>query len=448
MTEDLVPVPDGALSWKISGDGKKWVFTIDPAFKDDSGLGVSATDWVQCLENYRVGKPESLLASAFPNWKGTKVLGADQVVLELSQPDPYLAQNLSLVKFFRLKGESAVCAEPVEKSEFIASGMFRQKGPWNSNPRTQLWIESREGKPIDIEIRFVSDDQSRTLQLLSGQVDFLQNGVSLSKTNWIKATKSDLFGIIEREGVNVSYLAFNLKDPLLKNREVRQALAYAIDRAPIVHYKMQDLAEVATGFLSPALPEYPGPQTAISFDPLKAETLLDQAGFPRKGNDRMRLSVHYRTTSVREGYEMGMMLKDQWKKIGVDLIIDVVEPALFLSAIQKGKFQLFSSRWVGVSDGSVYHRSLRSGQNRNRVGYSSPEADVLLDRMIQEPDLKKRILLIDQVEKKMLSDLPYFPLLFWKNALIYRKGRVSPERLGKISLSGAIEPIFRNLLFR
>ncbi|MBL7716909.1 MAG: ABC transporter substrate-binding protein [Bdellovibrionales bacterium] len=448
MTEDLVPAPDGSKGWKISSDARTWTFEIDSELKDDQGLGASSQDWVQCLENYRIGKPESALAAAFPNWKGTRALGKNQVVLELSQPDPYLAYNLSLLKFYRLNDSKEPCTEPGEKSQFIPNGMFRQQGKWNSNPRTSVKISSRMGREIDVEVRFVTDDQSRTLQLLSGEVDFLQNGVSLSKALWLKKNYSQKFGSIDRDGVNVSYLGFNLRDPVLKIPGVRKALAIAIDRDSIIRHKHGSLVQLASGFVSPLIAEFSDSANLISYDPKKAESLFDEAGFPRKGKNGSRLILHYRTTSVREGYEMGLMLKDQWKKVGIDLVIDVVEPALFLSAIKKGKFQLFSSRWVGVSDGSIYFRTLRTGQLQNRVGYSDAKMDALLDQLVREPALGQRRKILGEVEKVLLSELPYFPLFRWNNTLFYRKDRFREEDFGKISLSGAIEPIFRKLVFR
>jgi ABC-type transport system substrate-binding protein len=131
------------------------------------------------------------------------------------------------------------------------------------------------------------------------------------------------------------------------------------------------------------------------------------------------------------------------KKIGIDLQLDVVEPAVFHFSVRKGAFQLFSSRWVGISDGSILYSTLRSGQPQNRVGYNNPKMDAILDQAVHEMDPKKRLPLIQESQELLAADLPYFPLWYWKNILILRKGmkrngtqEITPNDL---SLSGALE---------
>ena len=75
-------------------------------------------------------------------------------------------------------------------------------------------------------------------------------------------------------------MGFNLRDPILKDVRVRQALAKAIDRRPIIHYLLRDFARPASNLLPPESWAY-ADVPAYHFDPLGARQLLDAAGYPR-----------------------------------------------------------------------------------------------------------------------------------------------------------------------
>src|SRR5262249_13542298 len=143
---------------------------------------------------------------------------------------------------------------------------------------------------------------------------------------------------------------------------------------------------------------------------------------------------------VREGIETALIVQDSLKKIGVQITLDVVEPAVFYASVKKGKFQLYSGRWVGVPDGSIFLKTLRSGQTDNRVGYSDPEMDAWLDQASSEMYTVRRIELMKKVQIKMGQDLPYFPLWYWNNALILRKD-LGGIQASELSRSGSFEPL-------
>ena len=189
--------------------------------------------------------------------------------------------------------------------------------------------------------------------------------------------------------------------------------------------------------LSPLLAEsYP---VAFPYDPAQAEQLLEQAGFPR-GPDGVRIRLRYKTTSARDNLEAVLAFQAMLKKIGIEIEIEVVELSVFLASVRKGAYQLYSSRWTGITDGSILHRTLHSGSRDNRAGYRSAGMDALLDRAMTEPDLEKRKAILKDAQSLMANDLPYFPLWYWTGALVLRKG-VQGMKAGDISLSGSLEPL-------
>lgn len=441
LDEDLNPVPDFAESWEVSPDGKTYWFWLRDRLADQKGNAVQVSDMVACLEQYRVGKPTSILKSSFPAWQKTQLSKkGNRPVIEftLNSPDPYLLRNLTLLRYFKTTDSQIPCQEAAQAKNLIGSGMY-QITQWDSVNQSQMSLKATDPALPNLEIFFVKDEIARAVALLRNDVDLTLNGISLAKTQWLQKNHSDQFEFYHRPGVNVSYLAFNLRDSVLAQQKVRRAIAHAIDRNLIVSEKWFGLGQVAQSFLLPAL----APKVEsidLEFDPKKSMELLDQAGF-KPGKNGIRLTLKYKTTPFREGYETALIFRDMLKKVGVHLLIEVVEPATFQASIQKGSFQLYSSRWVGVADAGILYRSMRSAQPLNRVGYNDPGMDHWLDLLSTEMNPQKRAQLLTQVYKKMGEDLPYFPLWFWTNSLIVQKSIAPVFKSKKLSLSGALDTL-------
>jgi ABC-type transport system substrate-binding protein len=456
LDSELQPVASHAESWTFKPLNDKnlapseakwrWSFRLQRELKDHAGMPITATHWVQCLENYRSGKPTSPLKSAFPNWLGTRLgTGENEIELLLSAPDPYLPRNLSALRFFRAKTKSGrtepnpgpPCQEPQADQELVTSGRYSLQWPkFLEDPMTltpQPELRSLGYPPLRFD--WVQDDHTRLLKLLRKESDLSLATLSLSKTEWLRENAPEAFSAIDRVSTRVSYLAFHQQHPILKDLRVRKALAMSIPRQEIIDHKFYGHCTLASSLLSPLLPE--ATTVDFAYDPKSAARLLDEAGY-LPNSKGIRFSLRYKTTPVREGLETALIFQDAWKKIGVQLDLDVVEPAVLLQAARKGDFEIYSSRWLGVADGSILFRTLRSGHPDNRVKYSNAEVDQWLDVAMQETDSKLRTALLRKVQIKMMEDLPYFPLWYWNNTLIYEKNLKLPNPF-QFSLSGSFE---------
>jgi len=435
--------PELALRWSSDRQSKRWEFTLAPDSVDHSGLRLTPALLKECFENYRQSKPSALSVQNLTAWKTLSVQG-NALVFELTQADPHFDRNVSLLRFFRQEG-SPPCVEPKAPSPVIGSGPFRAQ-PMVMTPDRTLNLERRQPdgsfEPT-ASLLFVRDENTRTLRLLRGEADVAQNSFAPYRTRWLKKQNPERFELTEAPGVNVSYLAFNLRDPLLRDLRVRQALALSIPVDSIIRHKLAGMAERASSFLAPFLPEAIPQAQAISTTLDQASTLLDQAGYPRSKTSGIRegLPLTFKTTPIREGYEIVRIIQDSWKKLGISLKIEVVEPAVFLASVRKGAFQLSLGRWIGVADSSIFERTLRSSSPTNRAGYQSGQMDLLLDQAAQAQTLEQRKVASEKVQNLMLQELPYYPLWFWKNALLYDK-KLEGLSADELSRSGGLMPLF------
>jgi len=432
----LRPVGDIAASWNIAEGGRRWRFVLRPGLKDHAGENITPERMVACLEEYRRGNPRSPLAAAFPTWVATRAYG-DSVVLELSSPDPYLHHNVSALKFFTAGPGSVPCREPVSGQAIVTSGSFKLE-KWEASPGIEVMLHGARAGIGPLKIVFVREETTRVLKFVRGEADAMQNALSFSKTRWMKEKMSDRFKVIERDGVNVTYMSFNMRDPVMARKEVRLAIAKAIAREDLVRLRYPGFVSIAGSLLSSRLAE--SVQTDLQYNPREAEELLERAGYKR-GPNGVRLRIKYKTTPMREGIENALVFQEMLRKVGIELVLDVVEPAVFLTMFRKGAYQLCSSRWVGVKDGSILYRSLKSGEPGNRAGFSDRLTDLWLDGAMREADDTRRKELLKKVQLRMMDELPYFPLWFWNNSLVVIKELASRFPAEGISLSGSLEPL-------
>lgn len=437
VDHNLRVIPSFSESWSASKDGKTWSFRIQEGLKDSGDQPITSETLRECFENYRVGAPSSPQRDSFPSWIGTRSKGKE-IEFDLSAPDPYFDRNVTLLRYFRQDGRPP-CAPTDPSLPMRYSGEYTLLENWDREPASlsELHFVPRVEGISPLTFRITRDESVRVMELLRGSADAGLNVISLTKTHWLAERPGGEFQVLEREGVAVSYLAFQIADPILKDVRVRRAISSAIDRDSIVRYKMFGYGTLAGSFLYPTLPE--AHPAEIRYDPAAAEKLLDEAGLPRKNNGE-RFSIRYLTTPVREGFEPALMYRDQLAKIGVRLQVEVVETGIFFSQIDKKNAPLFAARWIGVSDASIFRTTLRTGQPRNRVGYSNPEMDAWLDRHAATQNPEERSSLSRLIQEKMGTDLPYLPLWYWKNALILRKSIRGVE--GKdLSMSGSFRPL-------
>ncbi len=436
---DLAVLPDLARSWRGERGNRQWHFEIAPGRTDHSGREISAKDLASCFEAY-ASKPRALAIQSLSEWSRLEVSG-QTLTFELARPDPHFPRNVTLLRYFRTDG-GPPCAEALAGSRLITSGPFRaDTRAFESSLRLERRKSDGGFEPAG-SLQFVRDEMTRTLKLLRGRTSIAQNGFSPVRTRWLQEHYPERFKLIEAPGVNVSYLAFNLRDRQLADARVRRALAMAIPIDAIIRHKLAGMADPATSFLAPFLPDS-RPPARLPEDSVEAGRLLDEAGHPRDPATGVRrtLRLTFKTTPIREGYEIVRVIQDAWHRIGVEIEVQVVEPAVFLASVRRGAFQLSLGRWVGVADSSILERTLRTGHVSNRSGYSNAEADALLDRIAAAQTPEQRAGAVGRLQALMLQDLPYFPLWFWKNALLHdlRLGGLSAENLSR---SGGLAPLF------
>jgi peptide/nickel transport system substrate-binding protein len=420
---------DLAQSWETP-DPLTWVFHLRKNVHFNDGSPVTSADVKATFDFIRAPGNKSAKRGAFR--LVTSIDAPDPATVIFHLKEPYASFPINLVR-------PTTCIVPANAGpdfgrKLTGSGPFQFV---NQIQDDEVVIERNpkfSGKAPNVErvrFRIVPDAIVRALELRKGSGDIEIS--SLTPDIIPVLVKQPTLTLTERPGTNFTYLGVNLEDPILKRREVRQALAYATDRETLIQYLQHGQARVAAGILPPNHWAYEPNVTKYTLDTTRAETLLDDAGFPRKANG-IRFAITLKTSTDEQFRVLGAALQEQWRRIGVDLELRPLEFATVLSDAIKGNFQLNLLRWVGANNDPdifefVFNSKRFPPDGANRGHYRNPRIDSLTDQIRVEMDQDKRKVLCSEVQKILAEDLPYLPLWFTDATSVHR------ESLGQFELS-------------
>jgi len=205
---------------------------------------------------------------------------------------------------------------------------------------------------------------------------------------------------------------------------VRQAVAYAIDRRPLIDYIWRGFAQPATSVLPPQSWAYDSALRALPHDPDKANALLDAAGYPAVNGVRFHLTM--KTSTEESTRLLAAVLQQQLRHVGIVLDIRTFEFATFLADVTHGSFQFYSLRWIGGNEDPdifeyVFHSAKFPPNGANRGFYSNPRVDALIDQARRETDQTVRKRLYTELQEILAEDLPYINLWYFDNVLVHSR---------------------------
>ncbi|HJU27696.1 MAG TPA: ABC transporter substrate-binding protein, partial [Candidatus Binataceae bacterium] len=385
--------PSLATRWEIP-DPRTYIFHLRSGVRFHDGRPLTARDVKWTFDSLMNGTVRSPRAATYQHVERIDAPDDSTVIFHLKEPDASLLWNLT-------DGNVGIVpygSGPDFSQHLVGSGPFRfvsqqldKEVVVERNPN--YWDPARLPKIERVRFAVVPDANTRALELRKGSGDIAINAFA---PDTVFALRSDHNLEVEQAAGSIyQYLAFNLRDPTLKDVRVRRAIAHAVDRAPMIHFLWRDQAVLASSILPPQSWAYDGHVTQYDFDPALAAKLLDEAGY-RPGPDGIRFHLLMKCSNVEESTRLlAAVLQQQLRAVGIALDIRSLEFGTFYADVVKGAFQVFSLRWIGGNqDPDIFDAvfSSRSFPPRryNRGYYSNPEVDSLIDQAEAEIDQGKR----------------------------------------------------------
>lgn len=414
LSPQAEPVPDLAVRWEVTG-GKEYRFTLRRGVRFHDGRELTAEDVAYTLRSIQDPALGSPLRGALEPVQTIQVLDRHTLRLDLRGPYAPLLAALAV----------GVVPRPGRAEDGAGNGAVPVgTGPYRLArlvPREQVELaafpEHFAGPPCIASLRFrvIPDATTRLLELRKGTVDLLPGGLPPELLPAVRSLPH--VQVLTGPSSNTTYLAFNLRDPILRDRRVRAAIASALDRDDLTAHLMRGLAEPATGLLPPRHWAYRSEVRQHPHDPALAKALLDAAGYPT-GPDGVRFPLTFKATTGELSRALGEVVQEQLRAVGIRVRIVSHEWGTFFADIRSGNFQVTALTWVGIADPDYLHYIFHSASvpphGANRGAYANPEVDRLLEAARGTADREQRRALYGRVQQILAEDLPY--VFLWHEA--------------------------------
>jgi peptide/nickel transport system substrate-binding protein len=274
-------------------------------------------------------------------------------------------------------------------------------------------------------VRFavVPDAITESLELEKGSGDVAINSLPMDSLAVLAARPN--LQIEETGGTEVQYLSFNLRDPLLRDARVRQAIACAIDRNLIIQTLMGNHARASLSLLPANHWAFNGDGPRYDYDPARAARLLDEAGHARNNNG-IRFHITMKTSNDEGTRLLAAVLQQQLAAVGIALDLRSFEYATFYSDVTRGAFQMYSLRWIGGNEqpdifNYAFSTASFAPKGANRSHYSDMRLDALLDDAAQSEDRSRRRADYAEVQQILAHDLPAINLWYRNTVLVHNR---------------------------
>jgi peptide/nickel transport system substrate-binding protein len=295
------------------------------------------------------------------------------------------------------------------------------------------------GRPKNngLVLRIVPDDIMRGLELRKGTMDIVVNDLAPDIVHQLQQDRD--LQTVRSAGTDYQYIGLNMRDPILRDRRVRLALGYAIDRNAIVEYLRRGLATPALGLMPQMGWAFEPDVFSFTYDPGRARALLDEAGYrdPDGDGPLPRFHLALKVSNLEFNRLQSSVIQENLRDVGIALDVRTYEFATLYADVLKGSFQLFTLQWVGgaVADPDILRRVFHSSQTPpagfNRGFFSDPRVDRLLDAATVSTDDRRRRALYGEVQKVVAEEVPYISLWCKTNVAVARRSldgiRVPPD---------------------
>ena len=415
-------IPELAESWKFSEDGKAVTFTLRKgvAFHDGEPFNAEAVkfNFERCTNPNHPSydaKFKSVTSQMYSWVTGVDVKDDSTVVFnlrdafydwvpQLLRPVPY-AGIISPKSFD--KGKDFVSSNPVGTGPF----MFKE---WRRGDRLTLVKNPKywDGEPYldEVIIRGVADATARLAALDAGEID-INARLTGDQIEQVQGDKRFTF-ILADSGTKNFWVLGN-RVGATKDKRVRQAMNYAVDTASVGKDFYRGTADEQVQWFDPSNYAFDKAYNPYPFDPQKAKSLLDEAGY--KGEELTLLM-----SPAQAAADSNEILQAQLAKVGMKIKLAPFDFAEYAQIIAKGtteQYPMGHTTWPEAGPyvlEQFFHTNFHAPNGPNRSFYGSAETDALLLGARTEKDLAARTAKYQAAQKRIIDDAPHLLSMYVK----------------------------------
>ncbi len=281
-----------------------------------------------------------------------------------------------------------------------------------------------------IKVTFYDSKATEFLEFQQMRLDFI-NDIDASFKDEVLTKKGELRK--EWEGkiilqkhpyLNIEYLGILfdstndlLKNSPLKNKKIRQAINYGIDRKKMMLYVRNSIGTAAeSGFVPAGLPSFDSVKViGYHYDQAKALQLLKEAGYPNgEGLPQIKL------LTIPQYADLGSYIANELQQIGIKVQVEAIQKSLLLEQTSKSQALFFRGSWIADYPDAENYLSVFYSKNPappNYTRYKNPAFDILYERSLAEKNDSVRNQIYQDADRYVINDAPVVPL--WYDMVIH-----------------------------
>ncbi len=405
LTEDGDLDPALATDWEIEDDGMSYLIDLREGVTFHDGEPFNAEAVKYNLDRFMgKGEFEGVDQADFAFLLGevdeVEVVDEYQIRIHMEERFAPLIAHLSH-SFIAMHSPAALEAldEGDEVEAPVGTGPFKYAG-WDRGE--QIVMERNEdywgGAPEleQVTFKFVPEGSSRVIMLETGEVDAVMD-IPFAEIERLEAEEG--INIVYEESVRNIYIGFNMESELFKdNKELRQALNYAIDNQAICDVIFEGAYEPATAPILPPVFGYHevGP---YEYDPERAQELMAEAGY----EDGFEMELFHPVGRYPRDEQVAETVQGMLAEVGIEANLTTYDWGTYLDMVGQEdpadrEDDAYMLGWGTVTwdaDYGLYplFHSEEWPPSSNRSYYANEELDALLEeaRREMDPDMREEI---------------------------------------------------------
>jgi peptide/nickel transport system substrate-binding protein len=396
--KQLVPIL--SESWS-NPDHNTWVFKLKKGIKFHDGSDFTSADVVHSFT--RIQKdPDSKQGSSIAHVTAIEAVDPLTVRLRTKRPDAALLFRLAQ-RFITSKAAYDRLGAAAADKLVLGTGPYKFKdwvrGQWFVVEKNPGYSHS-DHKPMVDEIVFrnIAESEVAITSLLNGEVDVISNVPPESASRVTGNAR-----IESARTINIMFLGMHTSVPQFKNKLVRQAVNYAIDRNGLTKNVLRGYAYPMDAPVGPDQYGYSreiGPR--YNYDPAKAKKLLAQAGYA----NGVEVDFLVPLGQYNKIKEVAEVIAGMLNAVGIRAKLHTQDQDSGFAAIQNGKVGMYLFGRGSVIDPSEYlHQYFRTGVTK-RLEFSNPAVDEALQAEQASFDPAQRVKLLQKAMSVLLDEAP------------------------------------------
>lgn len=431
-----------ASDWKYSSNGKSLTLNLKRKISFHNGKRIEAADVKRAWENSFSTTKEWSNISLFLSIQGSQerldgksaeisgiqVLNPDTLRLQFKQANAAFIFMLTNPVFWVYDTEDQVEPAP-------GSGPYKVK---EIKDQQEFLLERNEqyhrGRPAlgGIKARVYASGPEALAAYQAGGVDYLDS-LPVNQLQSFKANPQNKKLLITKPLYNLYVLGFNVnREPFAGNYLLRRALNYAVDRDLIIDEVMGGSYRAANSIIPLGMAGYQRDMRGYSYDPEKAQKLLEEAGFPL-GEGLPPLTLTY---NQDDGHQMVVeSIAAQLVELGIKIQPQPMEWSYYKKQMEEMSLSFFRLEWIADYPDpdsfmySMFHSS-KVGMG-NYFNYRNSQVDKILEASREEvKSQQERIKLLNRAEQIIIDDAPALLLFQCSTAVL------SGQNVAKLQLDG------------